>query len=268
MRNLPEWSIAFWAAVAIGAIAVPLNAWWVGAELNYALADSGAKVILLDAERYGALAPFLAGLPLRGAIVTRLAEQELPAPARRLESIIGEHGSNRSNTGVALPRRELRPDDGATIFYTSGTTGRPKGALGSHRGACTNLMNGAVALARAKLRAGGTLGDLAKPVAPRAMLTVGPLFHVIACFSQLLPAVAGGAKLVLMRKWNAAHGFELIARERITNFSGVPTAMLQAVVEAPSGKLTTGRIMLISYCGPLTHSTHPPHLVNAFPSHE
>ena len=266
MRNLPEWSIAFWAAVAIGAIVVPLNAWWVGTELNYALADSGAKVILLDAERYGALAPFLPGLPLRGVIVTRLAEQELPAPTRRLESIIGEHGSYRSNTSVAMPRRELRPDDGATILYTSGTTGRPKGALGSHRGACTSLMNGAVALARAKLRAGGTLGDLAKPVPPRAMLTVGPLFHVIACFSQLLPAVAGGAKLVLMRKWNAAHGFELIARERITNFSGVPTAMLQAVEEAQSGKLATGSIQMISYGGSPSPPELAARLMKAFPT--
>ena len=268
MRNFPEWSIAFWAAVAIGAIVVPLNAWWVGTELNYALADSGAKAILLDAERYGALAPFLPGLPLRGVIVTRLAEQELPAPTRRLESIIGEHGSYRSNTSVAMPRRELRPDDGATILYTSGTTGRPKGALGSHRGACTSLMNGAVALARAKLRAGGTLGDLAKPVSPRAMLTVGPLFHVIACFSQLLPAVAGGAKLVLMRKWNAAHGFELIARERITNFSGVPTAMLQAVEEAQSGKLATGSIQMISYGGSPSPPELAARLMKAFPAVE
>jgi long-chain acyl-CoA synthetase len=266
MRNLPEWSISFWAGVAIGAIVVPLNAWWVGTELNYALADSGTKVILLDAERYSVLAPFLPDLPLRGAIVTRLTEQELPALACRLESIIGEHGSYRSNTSVAMPRRELRPDDRATLFYTSGTTGRPKGAVGSHRGACTSLMNSAVSLARAKLRAGGALSDLAKPMPPRALLAMGPLFHVIACFAQLLPAVAGGAKLVLMYKWNAARGFELIEQERITNFSGVPTAMLQAVEEAQNGKVATDSIQMISYGGSPSPPELAARLMKAFPT--
>jgi acyl-CoA synthetase (AMP-forming)/AMP-acid ligase II len=140
MVNLPEWPAAFFAATAIGAIAVPLNAWWTGAELEYGLADSGAKVLICDASRAERLAPHLAELRgLEQVIVARA-----PAVAegqRRLEDVIGNPCEWRSLPDAALPETEIAPDDPATIFYTSGTTGRPKGALGSHRNLMTNILS-------------------------------------------------------------------------------------------------------------------------------
>src|SRR3546814_15312347 len=88
MRNLPEWPVAFFAVVTLGAIVVPLNAWWTGAELAYGLADSGAGVLIADERRHRCLAEHYADLPgLRHVIVTRAA-----APLERataLEAVIG-----------------------------------------------------------------------------------------------------------------------------------------------------------------------------------
>ena len=147
MRNFPEWSIAFWAAASLGAVVVPLNAWWTGPELEYGLSDSGSVVVFVDDERNERLAEHLSALPaLRGVIVAR-AEHELAAPAQRFEDVLGVVQVN-----AALPSVDLDPEDDATIFYTSGTTGRPKGALGTQRNICTNLMSLVFCAARGAAR--------------------------------------------------------------------------------------------------------------------
>ena len=124
MRNLPEWPVAFFAAVSIGAIVVPLNAWWTGAELDYGLRDSGATALIADAERHDRLAPFYAGLPdLQHVLVTRAAADV--TGATWLESVIGTPGDWPALPDAPLPAAALAPEDDATIFYTSGTTGAP-----------------------------------------------------------------------------------------------------------------------------------------------
>src|SRR6185437_2379371 len=102
MCNLPEWVVAFYAAELVGAIVTPLNAWWTGPELEYGLVDSGTKVAFVDSERLGRVNDW----------------GKLPP---------GE-----------MPKVELDAEDDATILYTSGTTGRPKGALGTHRNMTSN----------------------------------------------------------------------------------------------------------------------------------
>src|SRR4051794_12471669 len=123
MRNYPEWAVAFWAAAAAGAVIVPLNAWWTGPELEYGLADSGAKVLFGDAQRIERLAPHLSNLDLDGIVVAR---GEVSGNVDRFADVLGDVSPD-----VALPDVEIDPDDDATIFYTSGTTGQPKGALGT-----------------------------------------------------------------------------------------------------------------------------------------
>src|SRR6185369_12745774 len=114
MRNFPEWSVAFWAAAAAGAVVVPLNAWWTGPELEYGLSDSGSVVVFVDDERHERLREHYAALPdLRGVIVAK-SEQELAAPARRFEDVLGE-----VDPDAELPDVALDPEDDATIFYTS-----------------------------------------------------------------------------------------------------------------------------------------------------
>ena len=133
MRNYPEWSIAFWGAVAAGAIVVPLNAWWKGAELEYGLTDSGSKFLIADEQRFEELRDRWQALPLAGVAVTR-ARGDLPRGVARFEDLFAAGGGD-----VELPAIEIDPEDDATIFYTSGTTGLPKGALGTHRNICSNL---------------------------------------------------------------------------------------------------------------------------------
>jgi long-chain acyl-CoA synthetase len=227
MRNFPEWSIAFWAAAAVGAIVVPLNAWWTGEELEYGLGDSGASILFADAERAKRIAP-LGGLgALRETIVAR-EEGGLPAGVHRFEDLVGA-----ASEATTLPQASLEPEDDATIFYTSGTTGRPKGALGTHRNICGNIPSLAIGAARAAIRGGASVASLAQPRPQTAQLISVPLFHATGCHSILCANTAFGGKLVMMYKWDAERALELIERERITSFGGVP-AMVWQVLESPS----------------------------------
>jgi long-chain acyl-CoA synthetase len=224
MRNFPEWSIAFWAATAIGAVVVPLNAWWSADELDYGLRDSGSKVVFLDDERLERLAGVLPALEI-ATIVARSPEGTGAPGVERWEDVLGAVPVD----GV-LPDVELVPEDLATIFYTSGTTGRPKGALGTHRNICGNLLALAFGARRAQVRAGNE--PESTPGQNVYLLSV-PFFHATGCHSVLVANVAAGGKLVLMHKWDAERALELIERERVTTFGGVP-AMVWQVLQSPS----------------------------------
>src|SRR5258708_29467497 len=90
MRNLPEWPVAFYAAASLGAIVTPLNAWWTAPELEYGLTDSGAKVVVLDAERLERLAEHPPRCPnLERGYVAPLAEENSNPPVTKLEEPIG-----------------------------------------------------------------------------------------------------------------------------------------------------------------------------------
>jgi acyl-CoA synthetase (AMP-forming)/AMP-acid ligase II len=121
MRNFPEWSVAFWAAASIGAVGVPLNAWWTGPELEYGLADSGSVVLFCDAERGDRLRAHLPKLPaIRTTIIAKPeARYARPDGALTFEGAVGEF-----DPAAELPELAIDPEDDATIFYTSGTTGR------------------------------------------------------------------------------------------------------------------------------------------------
>ncbi len=133
MRNYPEWAFAFWATVSIGAVAVPLNAWWTGPELAYGLSDSGSVVLFADGSAPSASRP--------SSATPRCATSCWPAPSdtcrtrRRSPTTVGELDV------IALPDVTIAPDDDATIMYTSGTTGKPKGAVATHRNFTAYLMN-------------------------------------------------------------------------------------------------------------------------------
>jgi long-chain acyl-CoA synthetase len=140
MRNVPEWAVAFYAAASIGAIVTPLNAWWTGSELEYGLTDSGSKVAVMDAERYARIAEHLPNCPdLTRVYVSRSVDEIAHPDVTKLESVIGA-----PDTWAGLPDRPIPPvdmhtDDDATIFYTSGTTGKPKGVELSHRNIIEDL---------------------------------------------------------------------------------------------------------------------------------
>ncbi|MGW4644666.1 class I adenylate-forming enzyme family protein [Sphaerisporangium sp. NPDC004334] len=236
MRNYPEWVVAFSAVVAIGAIAVPLNAWWTTPELEYGLSDSGAKVFIADGERAERLRG--TSVPM---IVTRAAG-DLPPGARAFADVLGEVRAE-----ATLPAVELDPEDPATIFYTSGTTGHPKGALGTHRNAAQSPMTVAYALLRSIALAGK---DPSTAVGTRriTLLTV-PLFHVTGCFAVMTATMFTGGGLVLMYKWDPGQALQLIEREKVTIMTGVPTNAWQLLSHPDLGKYDISSLGGVSYGG-------------------
>jgi long-chain acyl-CoA synthetase len=242
MRNFPEWSVAFWAAAAAGAIVVPLNAWMTGAELEYCLADSGSRLLIADAERAERLLPHLPSLSLQATIVARAAKPLAPG-LLSYDSVMAA----APDDGV-LPEVALDPEDDATIFYTSGTTGKPKGALGTHRNICTNLLSIGFARGRALLRRGEPLP--APGTAPKtAYLLSVPFFHATGCHSVLCANLHGGNKIVLMYRWDPERAMQLIERERITGFGGVPSMAWQVLEHPAFGRYDLSSVESIAYGG-------------------
>jgi long-chain acyl-CoA synthetase len=234
MRNLPEWVVAFYAAASLGAIVTPLNAWWTGPELKYGLIDSSAKIAIVDAERYHRiLEHFPSCRDLLHIYVSREHGKITDPRISKLEDLLGVAEDWARLPDMPLPHVAIDPDDDATIFYTSGTTGRPKGALSSQRGVNTNILTAAAAAARSFLRRGET-PPTPDPNAPqRSSLVSVPFFHVTGCMALLNVSLFAGSKLVMMYKWDVMRAYELIEREKITLAGGVPTIAWQ-LVEHPA----------------------------------
>ena len=243
MRNYPEWSVCAWGALAIGAVAVPLNAWESGEMLAALIADCGARVVVVDGERLARLEQDYAGV---AAVI--VARAPAPDGVTALESLIGPPSDFGRLPDTALPDPQQAPDDLATIFYTSGTTGRPKGAAGTHRNILTNLVNTGFRAARAAVRRGEPVPG-APSTAPRRLLMPMPLFHVTGFHSVLMPALANGATVHLMYKWDVARALDIIARERINALTLVPTLAWQLVDAVAASGLDVSSVDLVGYGG-------------------
>ncbi|MBJ7413199.1 MAG: acyl--CoA ligase [Phenylobacterium sp.] len=251
MRNLPEWAVCFWAGQLIGAIVTPLNAWWTGAELEYGLADSGTKIAFADDERLDRIVEFLDKLPdLEKVYVTRHAGEGLPAKTERLEDVIGVVNAWGELAELPMPDVPLGPEDDATILYTSGTTGRPKGALGTHRNMTSNIGAGGISAARNFLRAGEPLPELdATKLPQRVTLLVVPMFHATGLSATLGPTLNSGGKIVLMRRWDAEPAMKLIEREKVSSTGGVPTIAWQLIEHPARAKYDLSSLMAVTYGG-------------------
>jgi len=250
MRNLPEWPAIFFGATIIGAIITPLNAWWTGPELEYGLVDSGSKVAFVDAERLERIAEHLVNCPDLKMIYVSRYQDELPHPiVRRLEDTLGKVSDWGTLPAGDLPAMPLAPDDDATILYTSGTTGKPKGALGTHRNMLTNIFSSASAAARNFLRRGEPV-PAPDPNAPqRSTLLSVPFFHATGCFAVMGPSLFAGAKLVLMRKWEPELAMQLIEREKINGAGGVPTIAWQLIEHPARTKYDLSSLESVAYGG-------------------
>ena len=224
MRNLPEWIVSFAAILSVGAVSVSLNAWWTEAELDYAIEDSGLALLIADPERIErAHAPAHArGVPM---IMVRGDQLEPnPTGVQRYDEVV--------TLGDTMPVVEVDPDDDATILYTSGTTGFPKGAVSTHRAVINGLMgfwcNSTILTARKGEDVFGTGGSFAP-----CFILIVPLFHVTGCVPVMLSCFGMKFKLVMMHRWDPDTALRLIEAERVTTFVGVPTQSWD-MLESPS----------------------------------
>lgn len=248
MRNYPEWSITFWATALIGAVIVPLNAWGSGLELEYGIADSGAQLAVLDGERLVRIRPYLSQLTLKAVISVRTPEEQTHGTTKFTDLVAKPANySNLGDTDIEAVR--LAPEDNMTIFYTSGTTGKPKGALGSHRNIITNLMSTLLLNNRAALRETGEMLPVDPDPPQKSTLLSVPFFHATGCHSIMLPNFAAGSKLVLMHKWNPERALELIEKEQLNSFGGVPAMVWQVLESAEIKKTDTSSVTAIGYGG-------------------
>jgi len=213
MRNYPEWIFAYFAITAIGAVVVGVNAWWTTEELDYGLRDCGARVVLADQERIERIAPLLGTLGLQVVAVRCAPSVALPAGVERYEDVVAPFD------GASLPDVQVEPDADAMILYTSGTTAHPKGVVSTHRAILQSLFAFAC---RAIANAVARPPKEPHPY-PTCYILIVPLFHVTGLVPVMLGATFGGSKLVLMYKWSPERALELIERERVTTFVGVPT---------------------------------------------
>ena len=212
MRNYPEWIAAFAAITSIGAVAVPLNAWWEPEELGFALNDSEAKVVFADTER-----------------IEKILESNTDISSLKIVNVRSTQKGNDSNIPLeallksesTMPEVQIDPDENATILYTSGTTGTPKGAVSSHRAILSALL-GFSARAQVAELVEPQKNDNDKPERNSFMLCV-PLFHVTGLIPVMLGSFVGQSKLVMMHKWDPDRALELIQNEDVTHFIGVPT---------------------------------------------
>ncbi|HEV7720564.1 MAG TPA: class I adenylate-forming enzyme family protein [Iamia sp.] len=213
MRNLPEWIISFAAITSVGAVSVSLNGWWTEDELDFGLDDSGASVLIADVERIARTRAVAARLGVATVGVRLPAGDAVPDDVDRWEDVVV--------LGAELPAVEVNPDDDATILYTSGTTGRPKGAVSTHRAVMQSLMSFGCRAQVQRVRRPAEAAVAAET--PPVFILVVPLFHVTGSVAVMLSCALGGMPLVIMYKWDPERALELIERERVTNFVGVPT---------------------------------------------
>ena len=228
MRNYPEWMLLYWACVSVGIAVVGMNAWWTPEEMEYALKDSEPKILFADSERLER------GLAISGAAdkmkIVGVRAPDAPSPVIQWSDVLAHGG--------ALPDVSVDPDADACIFYTSGTTGFPKGAQLTHRGCVSNLLNMAFAGASTQLATARATGEMPPEEAPVPVgLITTPLFHVTAnnCAAYLI--TAAGGKIVLMYRWDAGEALKLVETEKVTAMSGVPI-MARELINHPDFEKT------------------------------
>ena len=234
MRNVPEWIVAFAATVSVGAIAVLLNAWWTPTELEFALADADVRVVVADVERCERV---LDTCRRRDTpIVLARGDETAAAPAGVA------HWIDVVLKGASMPEVSVSGGDDATILYTSGTTGQPKGAVSTHDAICQTIM----AFATGLVVEGERRGPRDHPAGyPTCFILAVPLFHVTGCVPVMLSCFAWHFKLVMIHHWNPDDALELIEGHRVTNMVGVPTQSWDLVNSPRLGEFDTSSLVTV-----------------------
>jgi acyl-CoA synthetase (AMP-forming)/AMP-acid ligase II len=235
--NSAEYAILMWAVVSLGAVITSLNGWWTTPELEYGIELTGPVLVAGDERRLARLGP--------GSVPDGV-------PVRLLDGLQAEA---REFRGKSAPAAGTTEDSPAVILFTSGTTGRPKGATLSHR----NIVNFGMANAL-----GGAAAAAAGPAAPPVQLATvlaSPMFHISGLVAVLVSGVVFRTKLVFPPPgaWDPEVYLDLTEKHRITTWSGVPTQYWR-LLRHPG--LTTRDLSSVSTVG-AGGAVFPPELVRA-----
>jgi len=219
-RNSANWVVAYMAVLMAGGCATLLNGWATGEELWDAVDLAGCHIVLADPQR-------AARLDYRKSRARIVTVTHGSAPLEGLAALLERGG------GAETPLPVLGPDDLATLLFTSGSTGTAKGAVSDHRGVMQATMN----FAAQTLMVYGHMAQAGEaPVDPPASLVCVPLFHVTGEIPLMLQSFALGRKLVILPKWDPVDAMELIERERITYFIGVPLMSIEMADHPRAGE--------------------------------
>ena len=255
MRNCPELMIMTMAIASVGAVTVFVNAWWTTHELDYALKDSGAKLIFVDGDRADRMVPLIDPLEL-----TLVGVRDADGMTEHSYKSLLKSMDNTTPVDV-----EIEPDDDFAIMYSSGTTGNPKGVVQTHRGAInavfTWLLQGASAPFMLEAEP-----DPNNPAPRQSVLVVTPLFHVTATHPMFLLSIPAGAKVALIYKWDAAEAVRIIRDEKITRFLGVPTQSADLMTAARDMGETLPSLDYVGSGGAKRPASQVAELANLFPN--
>lgn len=234
MRNYPEWVISYWAIVSMGAVVVGMNAWWTPAEMEMSFAEAEPKILICDSERLQRLQQMDGEIEGLKVVAVR-TKDELPASVVDWSEVI--------SASPELPDATIDQDDPACIFFTSGTTAFPKGAILTHAG-CTNNIMGAGFIGeihKESLRRAHNLDAMPEDPVP-ASIIASPLFHVTATNGGVHLASAGGGKLCFMYKWDATQALEIIQKEQIVGIVGTPTMAREVLLHPDFSQYNTSSL--------------------------
>lgn len=222
LQNSPQYVVAFYAVLRLGAVVVPVNPMLGATELDHFVADSGAKAAIVGRELHANLAS--AG-DIETVIVAAYSDylkEETDLPLPEVVSASAETPSGAVAWKDALagrsspPEVEVSPEDMALLPYTSGTTGLPKGCVHTHRTLQATLVS-------AGLWANHTPNTVA--------LSVLPLFHVTGMQHSMNAPIYYGGTMVLMTRWDRSVAAELVERYGITHWVNISTMVVDFLAD-------------------------------------
>jgi len=246
--NCPEWIIGFWAVVSLGAVAVGLNGWWRRNEILFGLEKSEPKLLIGDAKRLARIEGVDVGIPV----------VSIEDDFERLTQF---------DTDAPLPSVAIAEDDPAVILFTSGTTGKPKGAVASHRGTVTFvqllLFHGLRLMMLASEK--GVQPDPNAP--PNCNLYNNPLFHLSGLYTGAVSMLALGVKTVWVKgRYDAGEVMRLIERERVTTWSPLGNMGHRLLDHPDLGKYDLGSVRTVGSGGAPVSRDLQERLMEVFPN--
>jgi long-chain acyl-CoA synthetase len=236
--NSPDWLITLFAATSLGGVAVGLNGWWATEEIEYGLRDSGSRFLVVDERLFPRVAPLLGRIP--GLEKVFYIGGEPAAGTLPIAEII--------RPGAEPPVEPIDEDDPFVILYTSGTTGRSKGCITTHRGTIQQILGLVFANVVGLLTGGGT--PLPSDGRQAAALVTSPLFHVGGLHSSFCTSMTAGTKIVLNSgKFDEEEVMRLIQQEQITLWGAIPTMLHRVVHSERLSRYDLSSLRAISFGG-------------------